>query len=161
MISSRFRFNCRPSRLTVAAIWTGSPSKVRSTISWLRRRPAARRMRSSWPSGSTMRLRWLLAHFTSWYWNIWGVMPSGLYIFIFCSSAGTSIYCSKASRAWRIFLVLSGVMRLWMLLIWALVWKVPVLTARMGTTVCRPSISRITGSSGSLPAVSTMPATRG
>src|SRR3982751_4477380 len=103
----------------------------------------------------------LLAHLANWYKNMCGVILSDRNVTIFSSSALVSTYLSNTVIANSIFLLLSGVMRDWIAPIVVVVSKVPVSTDMIGTMVGEPSISRIIGSSGKVPAVSTIPATFG
>src|SRR3954471_11296432 len=151
----------KPSRLIAAAISLLSPNMVSFTISCVIKRAAALSMRSSLPSGSTICFLSLFAHLLNWYKNICGVILSDRKVTIFSSSALVSTYLSNTVIANSIFLLLSGVMRDWIAPMVVVVSKVPVSTAMMGMMVGEPSISRIIGSSGIAPAVSTIPATLG
>src|SRR4051812_27561262 len=134
---------------------------VSFTMSCAIKRAAALSMRSSFPSRSTICFLLLFAHLDNWYRNMCGVMLSDRNVTIFSSSALVSTYLSNTVIASSIFLLLSGVMRDWIAPTVVVVSKVPVSTAMMGTIVGEPSMSRIMGSSGTAPAVSTMPATLG
>src|SRR3954470_23057027 len=143
-----------PRRLILAAISLLSPSIVSFTISCVIKRAAALSIRSSLPSGSTMCFLSLLAHLANWYRNMCGVMLSDRNVTIFSSSALVSTYLSNTVIASSIFLLLSGVMRDWIAPTVVVVSKVPVPTAIIGTMLGEPSISRIMGASGTVPAVS-------